>query len=148
MRNPFISISKIPKAASAGRTIRQILDQCLDLHPAFVDSVLASLSGSPLTKPPQELLLTARKEICGLSGRVTNDWSPGLCTQVFSNYLGLSGDPDDCLPDWLGEGAPLGINREFSRRGIFFRVSYQQVDSGYLSKLVLGPTGWDQLPIG
>ena len=59
MRNPFSSISKIPKAASAGRTIRQILDRCLTLHPAFADSVLASLSGSPLIEAPQELLLSA-----------------------------------------------------------------------------------------
>ena len=46
------------------------------------------------------------------------------------------------MPDWLSEGAPLGINREVSRRGIFPSVPDQQVDSGYLSKLVLGPTGW------
>ena len=84
MRSPFSSVSKIPKAASAGRTIRQILDQCLDLHPAFADSVLASLSGSPLTETPQELFLSARKGICGLSGGAINDWSPGLCAQVFS----------------------------------------------------------------
>ena len=142
MRNAFISISKIPKAARAGRTIRQILDRCLDLHPTFADSVLASLSGSPLTEPPQELLLSARKEICGLSGRVINDWSPWVCSQVSSTYLELSGDPGDCLPDWLSEGAPLGINRGVSRRGIFPPVPDQQVDSGYLSKLVLGPTGW------
>ena len=73
---------------------------------------------------------------------VINDWSPGLCSQVFSTYLELSGDPDDCLPDWLSEWAPLGIKREVSRRGIFPPVPDQQVDSGYLSKLVLGPTGW------
>ena len=46
------------------------------------------------------------------------------------------------MPDWLSEGAPLGINTEVSRRGIFSPVPDQQVDSGYLSKLVLGPTGW------
>ena len=142
MRNPFISVSEIPKAASAGRTIRQILDRCLGLHPTFTDSVLASLSGSPLTEPPQELVLSARKGICGLSGRVVNGWSPGLCSLAFSTCFGLSGDPDDCLPDWLNEGAPLGINREVSRRGIFPPVPDQPVDSGYLSKLVLGPTEW------
>ena len=118
MRNPALSVNKVPKAASAGREIRQILDRGLDLFPAFTDSVLASLSGSPLTEPPQELLLSARREICGLSGRAINDWSPGLSTQVFSTYLGLSGDPDDCLPDWLSEGAPLGIKREVSRRDL------------------------------
>ena len=142
MRNPFTSLSKIPRAVSAGQTIRQVLDRCLSRYPAFTDSVLASLSGSPLTEPPQELLLSARKEVCCLSGRVINEWSPGLCTQVFSTYIELSGDPDDCLPDWLDDGAPLGINREVSRRGIFPPVPDQPVDSGYLSKLVLGPSGW------
>ena len=142
MRNPFTSLSKIPRAVSAGQTIRQVLDRCLSRYPAFTDSVLASLSGSPLTEPPQELLLSARKEVCCLSGRVINEWSPGLCTQVFSTYIELSGDPDDCLPDWLNDGAPLGINREVSRRGIFPPVPDQPVDSGYLSKLVLGPSGW------
>ena len=142
MRKPSLSVSKIPKATSTGREIRLILDRGLDLFPEFVDSVLASLSGSPLAEPPQELLLSAREEICGLSGRAINDWSPGLCTQVFSTYLVLSGDPDNCLLDWLSEGAPLGIRREVSRRGIFPPVPDQQVDSGYLSKLVLGPTGW------
>jgi len=142
MRNPALSVNKVPYAASAGREIRQILDRGLDRFPAFTDSVLASLSGSPLSEPPQELLLSTRREICGLSGRAINDWSPGLCTQVLSTYIELSGDPDNCLPDWLNEGAPLGIKREVPRRGIFPPVPDQQVDSGYLSKLVLGPTGW------
>ena len=112
MRNPALFVNKVPYAASAGREIRQILDRGLDRFPAFTDSVLASLSGSPLSEPPQELLLSARREICGLSGRAINDWSPGLCTQVLSTYIELSGDPDNCLPDWLNEGAPLGIKRE------------------------------------
>ena len=142
MRNPFSSLSKIPKAACAGRSIRLILDQCLELYPAFTESVLASLSGSALEEPSQELLLTARKEICGLSGRVINDWTPGLCAQVFSTYLELSGDPDVCLPGWLTDGAPLGINREVSRLGIFPPVPDHRVDPGYISKLVLGPAGW------
>ena len=42
-----------PEAASAGRTIRQILDRCLTLHPAFADSVLRSFSlGEPPDRTP------------------------------------------------------------------------------------------------
>ena len=133
MGNPFSSL--------AGRSDRSLTSVLIYTRRSLTRYYVASLSGSPLAEPPQELLLSARKEICGLSGRVINDWFPGLCTQLFSTYLELSEDPGDCLPDWLSEGAPLGINREVSRRGIFPPVP-NQVDSGYLSKLVLGPTGW------
>ena len=52
MRNPALFVNKVPNAASAGREIRQILGRGLDRFPAFTDSVLASLSGSPLSEPP------------------------------------------------------------------------------------------------
>ena len=43
MRNPALSVNKVPNEASAGREIRQTFDRGLYRFPAFRDSVLASL---------------------------------------------------------------------------------------------------------
>ena len=142
MRNPHSSLSKIPGARGAGLRIRQVLNDSLRRHPSFAASIASALEGHPMSEPSEDLLTDARAGVCSLLGSVMNDWSPGLCSQVFSTYLELSGDPDDCLPIWLRDGAPLGINRAVSHRGVFPPVPDRITDPGYLSGLVLGPSGW------
>ena len=142
MRNPYASVAKVSGAREAGRRIRGVLDRKLLEFPEFVNSVLGSLGGRPMVAPPDELVKAARLDICSLAGNAMNEGPPGICPQVISTYLEMSGDPDICLPAWLVEGAPLGINRPISRTGVFPPVPDRSVDAGYLSRLVLGPSGW------
>ena len=92
--------------------------------------------------PPPELVSLARKRICALSGRDTNEGDTGLRPEVFETYLELSGDPDTSLPGWLEDGAPLGIRCAIERAGIFPPVPDRTVEPHYIDKLVHGPDGW------
>ncbi len=142
MRNPHESVYRLPGAAQAGRAIRRELEVSLASHSGFVDAVVDALRGQPMLEPSPDLLRDARARVCGLIGKEANEGTPGLCREVFQTYLELSGDPDCSLPEWLAHGAPLGINQQISRSGVFPPVEDRTVGQGYLESLVLGPQGW------
>ena len=46
-----------------------------------------------------------------------------LDPELVEAWIQKSGDPDDVVPDWIRNGAPLGIEEEIPYRGIFPKIS-------------------------
>ena len=47
------------------------------------------------------------------------EYKSKLDADLFESWIEKSADPDDSIPDWTREGAPLGIECKISVRGIF-----------------------------
>jgi hypothetical protein len=70
--------------------------------------------------------------------------APGLIPEFFRAYNTLSGDPDVDLPQWLHTGAPLGILRPITSRGVFPSVEGAPPTTPLDTEaLEVDPHGWE-----
>ena len=145
MRNPFASLSKLPKASEAGRLLRERLESAFDSDklPEFVHDVESVFRGNTMSPPPDGLVDAARGAILDLVGERADEGTAGLRPFIFEAYRRLIGDPDEHLATWLRGGAPLGINRPVLSAGVFPLVPDEPVSSEYTTGLARSPTGWE-----
>ena len=143
MRNPFASLSKLPKASEAGRLLRERFESALDKFPEFVHDSGSVLQGKTMSPPLDGLVEAARGAILDLVGEHADEGTTGLQPSIFEAYRWLAGDPDEHLATWLREGAPLGINRPVLSAGVFPLIPDESISFEYVTGLARSPTGWE-----
>ena len=134
MRNPFTSLSKVPKVSEAGRFLHGKLESALDKFPGFVHDVGSALRGDPMPPPLDGPVEVARGAILDLVGGRADEGTTRLQPSIFEAYRRLTGDPDEHLATWLREGCPLRnqqtgpVSRSFpnrTRRTRFVRLCHR-----------------------
>jgi hypothetical protein len=137
MRRPDRAVQRLPAAASAGGAIRKHLQRVLDLHPEWITPIADALAGRPTTAPPEDAVTSARSALFPAA-----QLRPaGLQPDIFAAWTAYCKDPDIDLSEWLRSGAPMGIARPVTPRGVFPPVpaptrSLQDIPA------FSDPTGW------
>ena len=123
MRNPSISVTKVPGWRPAGTKIRKVLEPLVEKHYAKFEKVLDDLGKEDATGIPEQVVKEARDEMAKLLG-VQLRKVPDNCIDpvLLEAVIKLAGDPDDVLPAWVSGETPLGINKEIQTRGVFPKV--------------------------
>ena len=141
MRNPSKAIERIPDAIPTGRRVRQAL-----LHAIAEDETLLEPCRARFNRQHTDgfsatqlrsLYSTVMKAL-GATGEMP---SRGISATLLQAWLTSSGDPDTDLPQWLIEGAPLGVSRPITSRGIF-PVRPHEARTLYPGLLAGSPHGW------
>ena len=78
------------------------------IHEEIVEKWRSTLKEMMGAKEPPRVMLVDNKE-----------YKSKLDAELFESWIDKSGDPDDCIPDWIRRGVPLGIECEIPVRGVF-----------------------------
>ena len=126
MRNPALSIQRLPGYKMRGKAIKTLLDKAQDLWPELQEPAKAILLQQEPSDLPQPVVEQLRKTI------VKTLWNKPLLrprtarapTPIRSEVIaGWTEDPDhQLLPSWLDHGAPMGFADEIQTVGIFPKV--------------------------
>lgn len=119
MRRPDTWRTRCPRPSGAEH-IRSAIE-------AEVDTWLAENPGLASADSSPELMrdLGAALEGSGIADRVQTRLGlrqhskPGICANTIDYFNGATCDPDKDISVWLREGAPLGIDKPITSRGIF-----------------------------
>ena len=153
MRNPYLSVPRIPKAADVGFSVFQLLLQAANMKPVM-ELVNALLSSSPATQLPVQLVSKLRTLVVNLlaphgvklPNKTTVADTP-LCPEVFAAWGQASLDPDsETLAKWLLEGAPLGYDEDIECNGIFPKVEPKEPEPGLWDSIQRAFKGWENHP--
>ena len=124
MRNPHISASKLPRAATAGRAVRGVLIKAQELWPSLKEPARHILEGRKPGVLDERLVKAVRGSVLTALGagkqpkrvRSAKASSP-ISSEVLAAWGKRSGDPD--AADWIDEGAPLGFTEPITANGVF-----------------------------
>ena len=146
MRNPHISVSRLPKTWERGDAVRQLLFKAQNLWKKELQApAVAILSG----KEPQEMPPGIIGQVRRVLLNTLWDTQPRTRTARASTPLnsqviaGWKEDPDSStLADWLDHGAPMGFTKEISSNGIFPVVPRQQASPEAETSTLSSLEGW------
>ena len=126
MRDPYKVMLGRSTALTLGLELRAAWEAFEKRHPGATG--VAETYGTPdctLDKDVVQLWKAAMKKTLGANAppsvRMKPRWkylSP-LDPELFEAWITRASDPDDVIPDWIRNGAPLGIEAEIPVRGIF-----------------------------
>ena len=143
LRDPAISVSKLPDLDKYGDSLNLVLAKFLDRDPSAV-ATLSSVTQGNCEGFSESTILLARRYVCMLVGI---PWEKDM-EEVYtpqSRLLGalvqVSNDPDTSVPAWLAGSTPLGIELPIQTHGIFPTLSPQE--SMNLVKRYAPPTVMD-----
>ena len=127
MRRPSATIHLLAERDRAASTLQPILVAAVRQAPELVRFITGLLQGGPA--PPASApapvatstLAALRIALCRAAGVAppSSPSEPGLQSQVFRAFAACSGDPDTVLPEWIEQGAPMGILRPVVPSGVF-----------------------------
>ena len=147
MKNPRVSLHRVPCHREVGTQVRKIIDQYLERNPEVQIDIMRSVGDTTKQyKGPanhhvqqvraqiEEYLKVSTKDLPmrGDGQRMTE-----LYQGIFEAWVAISEDPDHHVPVWLKEGTPTGIEQNPVDAGIFPRVD-QGVDEKDRRPLVFG----------
>ena len=142
MRNPHLSVRRLPRAYTVGRKLRKVLERFLEQESETADLVQRALDKEPIVFP-KRFRLRLRKAISEALGNST-PWdgeTDGICGRIIRDWCRAVGDPDEVIATWLVLGAPIGITNPVEHTGVFPPV--EQIDSGILpADISSSPIGW------
>ena len=130
MRNPHLSITRVPKAKLVGPIIADILKSASS-HPSVVNLVRNLLGGKPATPVSTALVEKLRALVInildpgleGLPAKTCKAQSP-LSAEILWAWGTASFDPDSrTLATWIRTGAPLGFEESIPSTGIYPTIS-------------------------
>jgi len=139
MRNPKLSIGKLPRLGEFGAWLNHFLEEFVGRHPELGTCVEKIREGRPEPFPPA-VIREARELLAKTLGTtlVESPESP-LCSSLLRSLASWTDDPDaGLLADWLEQGAPIGIRHPIISTGIFPRVDPEQPPTP-LSELFTSP---------
>ena len=148
MRNPHLSIKRLPFTTQPGEKVRLLFLKAQELWPELRETAKGILTnGSP--KPFQEEIVSLlRRTTLTLLGSDGNQRlrSARANTPISSSVLAEWGkatrDPDaGTLAAWLDNGAPMGFLDPIERNGIFPAATNDQVEDAAATKYEL--EGWE-----
>jgi hypothetical protein len=126
MRDPYKVMLGRSTALTLGLKLRAAWEAFEKRHPGATG--VAETYGTPdctLDKDIVQLWKAAMRKTLGANAppsvRMKPRWkylSP-LDPELFEAWISRASDPDDVIPDWIRNGAPLGIEAEIPVRGIF-----------------------------
>ena len=120
MQNPGTAAAKVPRSAAAGQAVFKALLTVLDSHQQLVSDIVGLIHGQPMNGVPEQAVTAARAQVGkALSLPLSPHPPQGICPQALEAWQRAAADPDTALPRWATEGAPLGINKDIERCGVF-----------------------------
>ena len=153
MRNPAISVTKIPGMLESGKVVFQLLSKTAQ-HETVQDLVKCVLKGKPAKPISPKLLSKVRELMVKITGcerlllpTKTAKASTPISADIIKTWGHLSGDHDlDTLATWLRQGAPLGFTEKIPNNGIFPRVAAVDWDSNLAEQYRRNFQGWENHP--
>ena len=133
MRNPHLSLDKVPGWRAVGPRLTQALDAALDElseQRGGLSFILDALGKDECEGLPEETVSRARQLIADAFEHATGgaarpepaapaDRSRGLQPALFGKLLAAAADPDTSLTDWAHGQTPLGVAQRIPVHGIF-----------------------------
>ena len=145
MRNPHISVSRLPNTWARGRAVSQLLTKAQKLWPNLTGPAKAILSG----KEPKDLPLDVVHKMRDIILNTLWDTKPRQRTAKATTPLqsqviaGWKGDPDsETLATWLDHGAPMGFTVPITCNGIFPEVQRSEMASEGETTTLTSLEGW------
>ena len=142
MRDPRLSIQKLPEAYTVGRKLRKVLERFLDQEPGTIDIVKRALNKEPIEFPKHHLR-RLRRAISKALGNHTasDDKQDGIYGRIIRDWCRAVGDPDEVIATWLDVGSPIGIINPVEHTGVFPQVPHP--DTTLLPiDISSSPLGW------
>ena len=142
MRDPRISVQRLPRACTVGRKLRAVLDRFLQQEPGTGAAVRRALNKEPIEFPKHHLRRLRRAIAEALGNPLPfDDSDSGICGRIIRDWCRAVGDPDEVIATWLQLGAPIGILNPVQHTGIFPQVPHP--DTTLLpSDIASSPLGW------
>ena len=124
MRNPRLSLLRVPGHRKVGAEIAAIIDNYLDEHPAVQDRLMRAIGDKTKmnkgpTKEEIKELTTRLEKYFGLAPHEATSFRTQLHQPMYEAWVRASGDPDIHVPKWLKEGTPMGIDKVAELAGVF-----------------------------
>ena len=143
MRDPRLSIQKLPEAYTVGRKLRKVLERFLDQEPGTIDIVKRALNKEPIEFPKHHLR-RLRRAISKALGNHTasDDKQDGIYGRIIRDWCRAVGDPDEVIATWLYLGAPIGIINPVEHTGVFPQVLHPDITL-LPSDISSSPLGWE-----
>ena len=128
MRSPWRSVRRMPAARTVGARIKRTIEKYIDHHPDVVQ-ILARLGDKEFAAANtqsqmwlnehvgnlRQQLVIELGGILDIQGADAGSWHAPLVVA----HMHASGDPDQDLPRWVTEGAPVGVAKDITDGGIF-----------------------------
>lgn len=123
LRSPWRAVQRLPELRRLGKVLREIFEKFTDAYPQFEDlpdggEVAAKLADS-------EIIDELRRQVAqavGATGTGRCESGSPWRRELVEAHIKASRDPETGLPQWLREGAPIGVAREVRSCGIFPRI--------------------------
>ena len=135
MRDPHISLEKVPGWAPFGMKLSRCLDKVLEQHQdkweTMMDQINEDAEGFPAAM--EEDARRAVDNLLGLKNRRT--YKGHIRTDIMEAMTAQAKDPDDVLHEWLSGQTPLGIKNPIQCRGIFPLSSDRQGDGASMDEV-------------
>ena len=129
MRNPQLSVKRMPRANLMGKLVRSLLEKAIDLWPSLQVAAAQILRGDTAEAMDSKVVCQVRQSVLlllsghlGERNRTAKADTP-LQASVIEAWGRAIDDPDaEVLAEWLDHGAPLGYTQPIPTRGVFPRV--------------------------
>lgn len=118
LRDPALSIDKVPGWRAVGKRIRATLDSIIAKHADQVKEDMATIGTDTGIGISENIVLEARSALYAEFGGQNAD-TTGLQANLVEKLIEAALDPDDCLPHWMRGNTPLGTETEIPAKGIF-----------------------------
>ena len=121
LRDPAISVSKLPDLDRYGDSLNLVLAKVLDRDPT-AEAALSNMTQSECSGFSEATILQSRRYLCMLVGcswgeDMSDVYNPQA--RLLEALVRVSGDPDTSVPAWLAGSTPLGIELPIQTHGIF-----------------------------
>ena len=143
LRDPAISLSKLPALDQYGDSLNLVLAKVLDRDPT-AEAVLAKVARSNCEGFSEATIVQSRRYLCMLVGCSWGEDMDGVYNpqaRLLEALVRVSGDPDTSVPSWLAGSTPLGIELPIQTHGIFPTLTPEE--STNLVKRYAPPTVMD-----
>ena len=126
MRNPGMSVAKLPRLRAAGKDVARLWDRFIVEHPHALQ--VAKDYGAADCALDQDVLkewkaklaeLLKAKDFLDVKMRDAWEFVSPLDAKLWDAWIKFSGDPEPSLVSWIRGGAPLGMEVDVEESGIF-----------------------------
>ena len=120
MRNPAVSVGRVPGLRGTGAKVRQAIEKYTDEHPDILRDIVAS-AGAKRDGVSEDRIEDLAGHVARALGADHHRrgrrsmWRPGIVRA----FVSMANDPDTELATWLEDGAPTGVARDIHGLGVF-----------------------------
>ena len=128
MRSPWRSVRRMPAARTVGARIKRTIEKYIDHHPDVVQ-ILTRLGDKEFAAASKQSQMWLNEHVDNLRQQLVIELGGNLDIQgadagswhapLVLAHMHASGDPDQDLPRWVTEGAPVGVAKDITDGGIF-----------------------------